>query len=89
MIALMALWFARHAGLPADGGYFYLCPTCYAREIEPHLEDVVNRLVEQHPFLHRLRAGHEPHHHLVQPPASPPRQAGALPAPLDPPDAAA
>jgi hypothetical protein len=79
MIALMALWFGRHAGLPADGGYFYLCPSCYERQIEPHLEDVVDRLVEQHPFLHRLRAGHEPPH-----PETPPRQAGALPVPHEP-----
>jgi len=74
MIALMTLWFGRYASLPADSGYFYLCPECYGRYVEPHMNEVLNRLVEQHPFLHRLRAGHE-----VERP-TPARQAGALPA---------
>jgi hypothetical protein len=79
MIALMAIWFGRLAGLPSDGGYFYLCPACYARTIEPHVGDVVSRLVEQHPFLHRLAAASEAHR------VQPARQAGAHPAPLDTP----
>lgn len=48
----MSLWFARFAELPAGGGYFYLCPRCYGRLIEPHAEEIIQRLVEQHPFLH-------------------------------------
>lgn len=52
MIALMSLWFGRWADLPADSGYFYLCPRCYGRLIEPHAEEIIQRLVEQHPFLH-------------------------------------
>ena len=79
MIALMALWFGRCAGLPSDGGYFYLCPSCYAEHVEPNLEEVLNRLVEQHPFLHRLRGDHEPA--PLHP--MPLRQAGALPVPHD------
>jgi len=83
MIALMALWFGRHAGVPSDGGYFYLCPSCYAEHVEPNLEEVLNRLVEQHPFLHRLRPDHDVHQ------AMPPRQAGALPIAHEGPPAAA
>ena len=48
----MGLWFARYAELPVAGGYFYLCPRCYGRLIEPHAEEIIHRLVEQHPFLH-------------------------------------
>lgn len=58
MIALMRLWFARWAELPADGGYFYLCPRCYEALIEPHAEEIIQRLVEQHPFLRREKADH-------------------------------
>jgi hypothetical protein len=53
MVALMRLWYARWAELTPDGGYFYLCPACYAQLIEPHADEIIKRLVEQHPFLHR------------------------------------
>jgi hypothetical protein len=35
MVALMSLWFAARAGIPPDHGYFYLCPACYRRLIDP------------------------------------------------------
>ena len=101
----MALWFGRLAGLPSDGGYFYLCPSCYAQHVEPHLPEVLDRLVEQHPFLHRLRGDHDgmplrqagaspvphgPAPHDPAPPATAPGPAPrALPVPLAPPDAPA
>jgi hypothetical protein len=31
MVALMARWYAVPAGVPCEGGYFYLCPRCYDR----------------------------------------------------------
>jgi hypothetical protein len=71
MIALMGLWYARYAQLPADGGYFYLCPRCYERLIEPWSEEIVQRLVEQHPFLHRQ--GHSEHYHSDPEAGDPPR----------------
>jgi hypothetical protein len=35
MVALMARWYAGPAGVPCEGGYFYLCPRCYDRLILP------------------------------------------------------
>jgi hypothetical protein len=31
MVALMSAWYAHRAGVFCEGGYFYLCPSCYRR----------------------------------------------------------
>ena len=38
MYALMALWFGTLLEHHVEGGYFYLCPTCYDTLIVPHLQ---------------------------------------------------
>lgn len=49
MIGLMSRWFAAPAGLPLEGGYFYLCPNCFQELIEPHLEELLDLLREHQP----------------------------------------
>lgn len=49
----MTLWFGPPAGLLAEGGYFYLCPSCYQAYITPHIEEILHRLTEHHPVGHR------------------------------------
>jgi len=53
MIGLMNLWFGRFLELPLEGGYFYLCPACYAELVVPHLADVRQQVLEVHPHLRR------------------------------------
>jgi hypothetical protein len=48
MIALMSLWFGRFADVAPDGGYFYLCPSCYEDCVAPHFAPVVDRLTGRH-----------------------------------------
>lgn len=54
MIGLMSRWFALPAGLPLEGGYFYLCPACFDELIQPHWEQIVDGLLE------RQRPAHMP-----------------------------
>ncbi len=49
MLGLMTLWFGALADLPPQGGYFYLCPSCYAERIEPELGGIHERLARMHP----------------------------------------
>lgn len=44
MHAYMSAWFAPLAELAVEPSYFYLCPSCHTRLIEPHLDDVLRRL---------------------------------------------
>ena len=44
MIALMSRWFAAHAGLPLEAGYFYLCPACYREKVEGEFEAIAERI---------------------------------------------
>ncbi len=44
MTALMKVFFGHLLELPADPGYFYLCPACYDELIEPVLPEVLERL---------------------------------------------
>lgn len=66
MIALMNHWFGRYAGIPPEGGYFYLCPKCHARLVDPWLEEIRHKLASEHPAVrphelqHMLMAGHGP-----------------------------
>jgi len=53
MIGLMTLWFGGFAGQPAGGGYFHLCPACHRECIEPHLEELRERMAELHPGMRR------------------------------------
>lgn len=77
----MRLWYGRFAELEPDGGYFYLCPRCYERLIEPHAGEIIQRLVEQHPFLRRGEAAH----YHAESPATPPPPARELPRPVQEP----
>ena len=49
MIALMTFWFGRYAEVPMESGYFYLCPRCHERMIDPHLREIRHRLAAEHP----------------------------------------
>ncbi|HEX9108028.1 MAG TPA: hypothetical protein VF832_12385, partial [Longimicrobiales bacterium] len=40
----MSRWFAAHAGLQLEGGYFYLCPACYQEKIEGEFEAITERI---------------------------------------------
>jgi hypothetical protein len=53
MFALMTLWFGQYAGIAPEGGYFYLCPSCYQRFISPHAREIAHRLAEHHPTIRR------------------------------------
>jgi len=57
MIALMSRWFAVHAGLALEQGYFYLCPACYDQRIAPGFEAIV-ALIREHQKPDRV-AGRE------------------------------
>lgn len=77
MIALMTYWFGRYADLPIESGYFYLCPRCHERLIDPHLADIRHKLASEHPAVHKLelrptlitRGPHEPAIARREPPA--------------------
>ncbi len=73
MIALMSRWFAAHAGLALEGGYFYLCPACYDERIEPEYEAIL-RAIQEHQKPDRL-ASHEPADAAAIAPAVPPKGA--------------
>lgn len=49
MIGLMTLWFGPLAEQAPGLGYFYLCPTCYDECIEPHIDEVLDKLARMHP----------------------------------------
>ena len=40
MHALMARWFSAIVALPIDGGYFYLCPSCYDTCVAPRIDEL-------------------------------------------------
>lgn len=54
MFGLMTLWFGPFVDMRPDHGYFHLCPACYRACIQPHLEQVRNRLAELHPLARQL-----------------------------------
>lgn len=58
MIALMTHWFGKYAEVPPEGGYFYLCPSCHERLIDPFLEEIRHRLASEHPAVRRLELPH-------------------------------
>ncbi len=49
MYGLMSHWFAPHAGLALEGGYFYLCPRCFDETIAPDLDAILDKLREHLP----------------------------------------
>jgi hypothetical protein len=55
MIGLTTFFFGPVAELPAESGYFYLCPTCFADRVGPHLGALLERLAHLHPS-----PGHQP-----------------------------
>lgn len=58
MIALMTHWFGRYAEVPPGSSYFYLCPGCHERLIDPYLEEIRHKLASEHPAVHRLELPH-------------------------------
>jgi hypothetical protein len=68
MIALMTLWFGRFAGVDPDGGYFYLCPSCYEHCIAPHFAPVVDKLARRHTHMDGDDAGNGSAHDDPDPP---------------------
>ncbi len=39
MIGLMTVFFGEFVDLPPEPGYFYLCPACFVRDVEPYLDE--------------------------------------------------
>jgi len=39
MIGLMTVFFGVYVELSPEPGYFYLCPKCFRKDVEPHLDD--------------------------------------------------
>lgn len=51
MVGLMTLWFGPFVDMEPSHGYFYLCPDCYGRFVEPEIEEVQGKLAHLHPTV--------------------------------------
>jgi len=86
MIALMSRWFAVHAGVALEGGYFYLCPACYDERIAPEYPAILTA-IQEHQKPDRVASREAAATAAAAPPAPGPPP-GPAAGPQEPPDPA-